>query len=90
MQTCTHKILDSAVSPWCQYISNCDAMRALPLSSEYYRLVLALQGTRAAHTVIITDICGQDTEVYLNHMCLEENAHSCTCFNGVSAACGLP
>lgn len=42
-----------------------------------------------AHTVIITDICGQGTKVHLSHVGLPEDAHSGTCFNGVSSACGF-
>lgn len=41
------------------------------------------------HTAIITDICGQDTEVHLSHTRLLEKVHSHTCFNGVSSACGF-
>lgn len=52
------------------------------------RLALALRGGTQPHTVVITDICGQDPEVHLNHVCLWK-AHSCTCFNGVSSACGF-
>lgn len=42
-----------------------------------------------AHTVIITDICGQSSKVHLSHVGLLEDAHSGTCFNGVSSACGF-
>lgn len=40
-------------------------------------------------TATVTDICGQDAEARLSHVRLLENAHSSTCFNGVSSACGF-
>lgn len=67
------------VFPWCQYISTRTPWGTLPLSSEYYRLVLALWAGEPPHSHHNWHLW-VDTEVYLNHMCLEENAHSCTCF----------
>lgn len=91
INVCTHKILDDAVFPLVsvhQQLWRHEGHFLCPLSTTGWSWLCRERAQ--PHTVIITDICGQDTEVYLNHMCLEENAHSCTCFNGVSAACGLP
>ena len=88
----THtQILDDALFPmvsvhqqlWC-----CEWHFLCPLSTTGWSWFCRERAQ--PHTVIVTDICGQDTEVHLNHVCLAENAHSCTCFNGVSAACGFP